>query len=93
MTRNERVMLIVVIGLAACLLAKLSYPLPTDFDLGPFAFWVGVTLISSFAPVNLPGGVLAYLNTAPLLAARYARFGIAGGPLLTTWPYAEERIG
>jgi putative nucleotidyltransferase with HDIG domain len=71
MTRNERVMLVVVIASAAGLLAKLSYPLPTEFDLGPFAFWVGVTLISSFAPVNLPGGVLAYLNTAPLLAALF----------------------
>jgi len=71
MTRNERVMLVAVIATAACLLAKLSYPLPTEFDLGPFAFWVGVTLISSFAPVNLPGGVLAYLNTAPLLAALF----------------------
>ena len=71
MTRNERAMLVGVIGLAVCLLAKLSYPPPADFDLGPFAFWVGVTLISSFAPVILPGGVLAYLNTAPLLAALF----------------------
>src|SRR5258706_2677078 len=71
MTRNERVMLIVVIGAAAGLLAKLSSPLPADFDLGPFAFWVGVPLVSSFAPVTLPGGVLAYLNPAPLLAALF----------------------
>ena len=73
MTRNERVMLVVVIGLAGGLLAylSLSSQRPSEFDLGPFAFWVGVTLISSFAPVNLPGGVLAYLNTAPLLAALF----------------------
>jgi HD-GYP domain-containing protein (c-di-GMP phosphodiesterase class II) len=83
MTRNERVMLIVVIGVAGGLLAKLSSPLPTDFDLGPFAFWVGVTLISSFAPVNLPGGVVAYLNTAPLLAALFVYS--LGDPFAVCW--------
>ena len=41
-------MLTVVISSAGFLLAKLSVPPPTDFDLGPFAFWVGVRLISSF---------------------------------------------
>lgn len=64
-------MLTVVISCAGLLLAKLSAPPPADFDLGPFAFWVGLTLISSFVPVRLPGGVLAYLNTAPLLAALF----------------------
>ncbi|MDP9320456.1 MAG: HD-GYP domain-containing protein [Chloroflexota bacterium] len=83
MTRNERVMLLAVIGLAACLLAKLSYPPPSDFDLGPFAFWIAVTLISSFAPVNLPGGVLAYLNTAPLLAALFDTS--LGHPFAVCW--------
>lgn len=62
-------MLAIVISAAALLLAKLSAPPPASFDLGPFAFWVALTLISSFVPVRLPGGVLAYLNTAPLLAA------------------------
>jgi HD-GYP domain-containing protein (c-di-GMP phosphodiesterase class II) len=69
--RNERLMLAVVISSASLLLTKLSAPPPADFDLGPFAFWVGLTLISSFVPVRLPGGVLAYLNTAPLLAALF----------------------
>jgi HD-GYP domain-containing protein (c-di-GMP phosphodiesterase class II) len=64
-------MLAVVIGSAVLLLAKVSTPPPASFDLGPFAFWVGLTLISSFVPVRLPGGVLAYLNTAPLLAALF----------------------
>jgi len=64
-------MLAVVISAAGLLLAKLSAPPPTNFDLGPFAFWVALTLISSFVPVRLPGGVLAYLNTAPLLAALF----------------------
>ena len=64
-------MLIVVISAACLLLAKLSTAPPANFDLGPFAFWVGLTLISSFVPVRLPGDVLAYLNTAPLLAALF----------------------
>lgn len=85
MARNERVMLVVVIGAAACLLAKLSYPLPTAFDLGPVAFWAGMTLISSFAPVSLPGGVLAYLNTAPLLAALFDSNLAAADPFAVCW--------
>ncbi|HEV2249102.1 MAG TPA: HD-GYP domain-containing protein [Candidatus Limnocylindria bacterium] len=64
-------MLVIVISSAAALLIRLSFPPPAAFDLGSFAFWVGLTLVSSFAPVNLPGGVLAYLNTAPLLAALF----------------------
>ena len=64
-------MLAVVISSAALLLAKLTANTPSAFDLGPFAFWVGLTLISSFVPVRLPGDVLAYLNTAPLLAALF----------------------
>src|SRR5437868_964708 len=64
-------MLAIVISAAVFLLAKLSSPPPSNFDLGSFAFWVGLTLISSFVPVRLPGDVLAYLNTAPLLAALF----------------------
>src|SRR5436190_22328112 len=81
--REERLMLAVVIACAAFLLAKLSAPPPSDFDLGPFAFWVAVTLISSFVPVRLPGDVLAYLNTAPLLAALFD--SSLGNPFAVCW--------
>ncbi len=64
-------MLIVVIGAAAAILARLSYPLPANFDLGSVMFWVVVTLIASYGRVQLPGGVRAHLNTAPLLAALF----------------------
>jgi len=64
-------MLAIVIASAGLLLAKLSTPPPASFDLGPVAFWVILTLVSSFVPVRLPGGVLAYLNTAPLIAALF----------------------
>ncbi len=66
--REERLNLLLVIGSTAIVLAKISAPLPPDFDLGPLAFWVALTLVSSFVPVGLPGGVLASLNTAPLIA-------------------------
>ena len=60
-----------VIAAAVVVLARLSLPPPPNFDLGPFAFWVGLTLVSSFVQVRLPGGVLASLNTAPLIAALF----------------------
>lgn len=70
-TSSERLMLLVIISSAALLLAKLSAPPPSGFDLGSFGFWVALTLVASFVPVRLPGDVLAYLNTAPLLAALF----------------------
>ncbi len=69
MATDERLMLVGVIGAAALVLIRLSTPLPTDFDLGALAFWVALTLVASFVPVKLPGGVVVYMNTAPLIAA------------------------
>jgi HD-GYP domain-containing protein (c-di-GMP phosphodiesterase class II) len=62
-------MLLGVVGAAAAVLVRLSYPPPETFDLGRVAFWVALTLVSSFVPVKLPGGVVVYMNTAPLIAA------------------------
>jgi len=62
-------MLVAVIGSAVVVLLRLSIPPPAGFDLGPLAFWVGLTLVAAFVPVRLPGGVLANLSTAPLIAA------------------------
>ncbi|HEV2251369.1 MAG TPA: hypothetical protein VGT60_12775, partial [Candidatus Limnocylindria bacterium] len=64
-------MLAATISAAAVLLAKLSAPPPAGFDLGRLAFWVFLTLVASFVPVRLPGGVLANLSTAPLIAALF----------------------
>jgi HD-GYP domain-containing protein (c-di-GMP phosphodiesterase class II) len=69
MSANERLMLIAVIGGAALLLARFSVPAPSNFDLGRLAFWTALTLVASFVPVKLPGGVVVYMNTAPLIAA------------------------
>ena len=71
MRGDEKFTLVAVIGSAVIILARLSAPPPSGFDLGPFAFWVGLTLISTIVPVRLPGGIRANLTTAPLLAALF----------------------
>lgn len=64
-------MLVATIGGAALVLGRISIPLPAPVDLGSIFFWVVVTLIASYGRVQLPGGVRAHLNTAPLLAALF----------------------
>ena len=76
----ERLMLVVVVGGAAALLIRLSVPPPADLDLGRLAFWTSLTLVASFVPVKLPGGVVVWMNTAPLIAAVF-------DPMLTN-PFA-----
>ena len=71
MRGEEKFTLVAVIGSAVVILVLLSAPPPSGFDLGPLAFWAGLTLISSVVPVRLPGGVRANLSTAPLLAALF----------------------
>ena len=76
-------MLAAVIGAAAVVLVRLATPPPPNFDLGRLFFWVGLTFVASFVPVRLPGGVVAYLNTAPLLAALFDT-GLAN-PFAACW--------
>ena len=71
MRGEEKFTLVAVIGSAVVILVLLSAPPPSGFDLGPLAFWAGLTLISSIVPVRLPGGVRVNLTTAPLLAALF----------------------
>jgi HD-GYP domain-containing protein (c-di-GMP phosphodiesterase class II) len=80
---QEKLMLAAVLGAAGLVLVKLSTPPPINFDLGRFFFWVGLALVASFVPVRLPGGVVAYLNTAPLLAALFDT-GLAN-PFAACW--------
>lgn len=68
MRTQERLMLAGTIGAAAIVLVRASVPPPEQLDLGRVAFWIALTLIASFTPVTLPGGVGASLNTAPLIA-------------------------
>lgn len=76
-------MLSAVVGAAVLVLAVLSVPLPAGFDLGRVAFWVLLTLIAAFVPVRLPGGVLANLSTAPLIAALFDTS--LANPLAVCW--------
>src|SRR6266542_4936193 len=60
----------VVLG-AAVILARVSFPPPSDLDLGRIFFWTVITLIAAALPVRLPGGVHATITTAPVLAALF----------------------
>jgi HD-GYP domain-containing protein (c-di-GMP phosphodiesterase class II) len=65
----ERLMIVAVVGGAAAVLIRLSISPPAELDLGRLAFWTTLTLVASFVPVKLPGGVGVFMNTAPLIAA------------------------
>ena len=67
--RGLRLLLVAVISAAAVVLVGVSIPVPSGIDLGRLSFWTVVTLVAVAFPVRLPGGVIAYLATAPLLAA------------------------
>jgi len=66
-----RVLVLVVSGVAALVLAAYSAPLPQSIDLAHVLFWVVVTLIASAQPVYLPRGVNVSVNSAPLIAALF----------------------
>lgn len=57
---------VILSGLAALLVVSLN---ARPFDIGPVFFWTIVTLVAVALPVTLPGGVVAHLTTAPLVAA------------------------
>jgi HD-GYP domain-containing protein (c-di-GMP phosphodiesterase class II) len=56
---------------AGLILFRVSYPAPTDLDLGRVFFWTVITLVAAALPVRLPGGVHATITTAPVLAALF----------------------
>ena len=58
-----------VITAAGLVLVSVSVPLPHGIDLGRIFFWVAMTLALGAIPVRLPGGMLAFTTTAPLIAA------------------------
>lgn len=69
--RTNRWLILLVLPVTAAgvsLIALVGFPPPPDLDLGRLLFWVVVTLAASWLPVHLPGGITAYLNTAPLIA-------------------------
>ena len=58
-----------VISAGVLVLGVVSLRGPADLDLGRIFFWILMTLTLSALPVRLPGGMLAYTTTAPLIAA------------------------
>jgi HD-GYP domain-containing protein (c-di-GMP phosphodiesterase class II) len=69
--RSARLRLLVfaVIGAASVVLARVSVPPPDGVDLGRIFFWTAMTLALGAIPVRLPGGMVAFTTTAPLIAA------------------------
>jgi HD-GYP domain-containing protein (c-di-GMP phosphodiesterase class II) len=46
-----------------------SVPAPEGVDLGRIFFWTVITVALAAMPVRLPGGVVAHVTTAPIIAA------------------------
>lgn len=59
----------IVIGAGAAVLALVSAAAPDDVDLVRIGFWIAVTVLSAALPIKLPGGVLASTTTTPIIAA------------------------
>lgn len=64
-----RILVGLVIGAAGLVLARVSVPPPDGIDLGRIFFWTAMTLALGVIPVRLPGGMVAFTTTAPLIAA------------------------
>jgi len=58
-----------VVGGAALILMQVSFPPPDGVDVGRIFFWTAMTLALGAIPVRLPGGMVAFTTTAPLIAA------------------------
>ncbi|MBI2983896.1 MAG: HD-GYP domain-containing protein [Chloroflexi bacterium] len=61
--------LVYAVGLVALVTA--TVPLPSDIGLGRLLFWILITAAAVALPVHLPGGVIATMSTAPLLATAF----------------------
>ena len=72
-----------VVGSAGFLLISVSVPPPTGIDLGRIFFWTAITLALGAIPVRLPGGIVAFTTTAPLVAAVFDR--VLPNPFALCW--------
>jgi HD-GYP domain-containing protein (c-di-GMP phosphodiesterase class II) len=50
-------------------LFRATIPYPADLDLTRVLFWTLITITTAAFPVRLPGGVVAHITTAPIIAA------------------------
>jgi HD-GYP domain-containing protein (c-di-GMP phosphodiesterase class II) len=58
-----------VISAGALILFRATVPYPADLDLSRVLFWTVITITTAAFPVKLPGGVIAHITTAPIIAA------------------------
>ena len=58
-----------VVGVGGIVLFKATFPLPAAPDLSRVLFWTVITVTTAAFPVRLPGGVVAHITTAPIIAA------------------------
>lgn len=68
---REIQLLAAVYVVAAIVLVAASIPFPADLNVGRLLFWGVITAAAVALPVRLPGGVVANLSTAPLLATAF----------------------
>jgi HD-GYP domain-containing protein (c-di-GMP phosphodiesterase class II) len=66
---NLRTLVIGVISAGAVVLFRASVPIPSDIDISRVLFWTLIALTTAAFPVRLPGGVVAGITTAPIIAA------------------------
>jgi HD-GYP domain-containing protein (c-di-GMP phosphodiesterase class II) len=66
---NLRTLVIGVISAGAIVLFRASIPFPPNVDLSRVLFWTLIALTTAAFPVRLPGGVVAGITTAPIIAA------------------------
>ena len=64
-----RLLVTAVIAAAGLIALRVSVPPPEGVDLGRIFFWVAMTFALGAIPVRLPGGMVAFTTTAPLIAA------------------------
>jgi HD-GYP domain-containing protein (c-di-GMP phosphodiesterase class II) len=66
---NLRTLVIGVISAGAVVLFRASVPIPSDIEISRVLFWTLIALTTAAFPVRLPGGVVAGITTAPIIAA------------------------
>jgi putative nucleotidyltransferase with HDIG domain len=65
---REVQLLAVVFALGSAAVVDATLPIPVELPLGRLVFWIAITVAAVALPVPLPGGVMANMTTAPLLA-------------------------
>ena len=85
-----------VVGSGLVVLLRSSLPIPAEVDFGRLVFWTAITLSAASLPVRLPGGVVAHITTAPILAAVFDTqlanpFGLCWVALLGTLELRDFR--